>query len=51
VAGTTNTFTRVRLKKKICKLLTGSSTIVITNPGGSQNASQGFLCTEKCPTQ
>jgi hypothetical protein len=50
VAGTTNTFTRVRLKKKICKLLTGSSTIVITNPGGSQNASQGFLCTEKCPT-
>jgi hypothetical protein len=47
----TQTFNRVRLKKKICKLLTGSSVIVITNPGGPQNASQGFLCDAKCPTQ
>ena len=34
-SGTTNTFNKVVLKKKVCKLLTGASSIVITNPGAN----------------
>ncbi|MEK6302952.1 MAG: hypothetical protein AABO41_19750, partial [Acidobacteriota bacterium] len=48
VAGSTDTFTRVRLKKQICSKLNGAASIVITNPGGQPSAT--LLCTATCPT-
>jgi hypothetical protein len=44
VPGSTGTFTRITLKKKICKSLPG--VIVVTNPGVA--ASAPFQCTETC---
>jgi hypothetical protein len=44
-----NAFTQITLKKKICKLLTGSSQIVVTNPNQTQGSAP-LLCTERCPT-
>jgi hypothetical protein len=49
VAGSSNTFTRVTLKKGgLCSRLPGA--IVITNPGPTGGASQPFQCAERCPT-
>ncbi|MEK6302953.1 MAG: hypothetical protein AABO41_19755 [Acidobacteriota bacterium] len=46
--GSTDRFTRVRLKKQICSKLNGAASIVITNPGGQPSAT--LLCTATCPT-
>jgi len=46
--GSTDTFTRVRLKKQLCSKLNGAASIVITNPGAGPSAP--LLCAEKCPT-
>jgi len=46
---TGNAFTKISIKKKVCKLLTGSAAIVITNPGQTQGSAP-FNCQERCPT-
>jgi len=46
---TSNTFTKISIKKKVCKLLTGSAAIVITNPGQTQGSAP-LNCQERCPT-
>ena len=43
-----NSFTKITIKKKVCKLLTGAASIVVTNPGAL--ASAPLNCQEKCPT-
>jgi hypothetical protein len=50
VSGTTDTFTRVTLVKKVCNSLNGSASIVVTNPGTAGGPSAPLLCTETCPT-
>jgi hypothetical protein len=45
----TNTFTKITIKKKVCKLLTGSAAIVVTNPGQTVGSAP-LNCQEKCPT-
>jgi hypothetical protein len=45
----TNTFTKITIKKKVCKLLTGSASIVVTNPGQTVGSAP-LNCQEKCPT-
>ena len=48
--GSTDTFTRITLKKKICKSLNGAASIVVTNPGPNGQPSAALLCTATCPT-
>jgi hypothetical protein len=43
-----NTFTRITVKKKVCKSIPG--VIVVTNPGANGGPSQPFQCAERCPT-
>jgi len=50
VSGTTNTFTRIILAKKVCASLNGSASIVVTNPGTAGGPSAPLLCTARCPT-
>jgi hypothetical protein len=49
-AGSTDAFTRLVIKKKTCKLLTGASQIVVTNPGPNGGPSAPLLCAATCPT-
>jgi hypothetical protein len=49
-SGSTTAFTRIVLKKKVCKLLNGAASIVVTNPGATGGPSVALLCAEKCPT-
>ena len=48
--GSSDTFTRITLKKKICKSLNGAASIVVTNPGPNGQPSAALLCTATCPT-
>ena len=50
VSGTTNTFTKIVITKKVCSLLNGAASIVVTNPGPAGGPSAPLLCTARCPT-
>jgi hypothetical protein len=47
--GSSDTFTRIRLKKQVCKLLNGAASIVVTNPGVAGGPSVPLLCAATCP--
>jgi hypothetical protein len=49
--GSTDTFTRIRIKKQVCKNLNGAASIVVTNPGPNGAPSVPLLCSATCPTQ
>ncbi|HSF23381.1 MAG TPA: hypothetical protein VLE20_04070, partial [Blastocatellia bacterium] len=50
VPGSSNTFTRITLVKKVCQSLNGSASIVVTNPGTAGGPSAPLLCAARCPT-
>jgi hypothetical protein len=48
--GTTDTFTRIRIKKQLCAKLNGAALIVVTNPGAAGGPSAPLVCRETCPS-